>query len=276
MELYLKNGVVLDSHSIAIQDRAFQYGDGCFTTAKIQLNQILLWSLHLQRLQRDCGKLLLAPNWRYIEYLIEDMKKVSPLPFFTGIIKIIVSRGEGTRGYGFSLSKNADVYILFYPNQAKKISYSEIATDVLALPIATQLMPALVGVKSLNRLEQVLLKYEANSKGFSEALVVDHLDRIIEGVSSNCFLHINGVWYTPRLSGNGVHGVMRREILSRMCNLGIVVYEADVFKHMLNQVDALFFCNALCPMQAVSTLSGRDLTTSITQSLFSILALEQL
>ncbi|SDB85660.1 aminodeoxychorismate lyase [Acinetobacter boissieri] len=271
----MKNGVLFEPYCVAIQDRAFQYGDGCFTTAKIQLNHISLWPLHVQRLKRDCAKLMLTPDWHYVEYLIEDMKKASQLQYFTGTIKVIISRGEGPRGYGFSASQKADVYVLFYASQVVKPNYNEIVADVLALPIATQLMPALVGVKSLNRLEQVLLKHELNSKGLSEALVLDHEGKVVEGVSSNCFLYLNGAWHTPELSGNGVHGVMRTEILSRMRNLGIVVYETDIFKHMLDKVDALFFCNALCPMQAVHTLSGRDLNTFITKSLFNLLVLEQ-
>ncbi|MBF7687606.1 aminodeoxychorismate lyase [Acinetobacter rathckeae] len=274
--LCLKNGMLLETACVAIQDRAFQYGDGCFTTMKIQHNHISLWPRHIQRLQRDCAKLMLKPHWHYVEQLIQDMKNASELQHFTGTIKVVISRGQSQRGYGFSDVQKADVYILFYEDHSIKPSYSEIASDVLALPIATQLMPNLVGVKSLNRLEQVLLKHEAGSRDLSEALVLDTRGHIVEGVSSNCFLYVDGVWHTPQLSGNGVQGVMREEILSRMRSFGVPVYESDLSKEQLDGVDALFFCNALHPMQAVHTLSGRCLDTSITQALFNLLTLEQI
>ncbi|MBF7684596.1 aminodeoxychorismate lyase [Acinetobacter sp. B10A] len=276
MELYLKNGEWLNIPNIPIQDRAFQYGDGCFTTAKIQQNNILLWERHLQRLKRDCDKLHLQPCFHHLEQLVADLQKFSGMDSLTGTIKIIISRGQSHRGYGFSHSQKSDVYVCFYPNHAIQINYNEIHSDVLTLPISAQLMPILVGVKSLNRLEQVLLKREAKTKGVDEALVLDTNQRVIEGVSSNCFLYVGGVWQTPKLIGAGIQGVMREEILVRMRSVDIDVCETDIYKPMLSQVDALFFCNALHPMQAVHTFSGRRLDCSMTQALFNLLRLEHI
>ena len=77
-------------------------------------------------------------------------------------------------------------------------------------------MPELCGVKTLNRLEQVLLKQEAVQHGWPEALVSDLQGHVVEGVSSNCFILIDGQWISPDLAYNGITGVMRAEILARL------------------------------------------------------------
>lgn len=274
MVLCLKNGELLGSQQVSIDDRAFQYGDGCFTTAYIRQNQIKLWSRHLQRLQRDCAQLMLFPHWEYIEQVVKTLYRANNDNDLTGTVKIMVTRGSGLRGYGFFSHQVADVYILFYENQQQCLDYREIESDVLQLQIAADMMPTLVGVKSLNRLEQVLLKHEADKKKLVEAVVLDTRQSIVEGVSSNCFFYMGGRWLTPKLNSNGVRGIMRDEILYRMKQCSIAVEEVESNQGILSNITSLFFCNALHPMQAVHTFSGRSLDHRRVKALFTQLKLD--
>jgi 4-amino-4-deoxychorismate lyase len=137
-------------------------------------------------------------------------------------------------------------------------------------------MPHLVGLKTLNRLEQVLLKQEADHVGWLEALVTDVQGYIVEGVSSNCFIRINDRWITPELRYNGVHGVMRAKILSRMKQQNIECEQGCVEINDIERIQSLFFCNALHPMKAVIRFNGRAFEQQPYLDLFETLKLSQI
>src|SRR5690606_31185940 len=126
-----------------------------------------------------------------------------------GTLKIVLSRGIGQRGYSLP-DHPADLWMFYYPQAVSEFSYEQIQSGVLQQAIGLS-MPNLVGLKTLNRLEQVLLKQEADLRAWPEALVTNVQGAIVEGVSSNCFIRINNQWVTPKLRYNGVFGVMRAE-----------------------------------------------------------------
>jgi 4-amino-4-deoxychorismate lyase len=86
----------------------------------------------------------------------------------------------------------------------------------------------------------VLLKQEADQQQWIEALVTDVQGMIVEGVSSNCFIYLKDTWITPELRYNGVHGVMRAEILSRMEKLNVPVAHGFIDMDEIANIQALF------------------------------------
>lgn len=258
--------------ALDLQDRAFHYGDGCFTTARIYRGHFELKTRHLLRLKNSCEYLYLNADLSFIEKSL--MQLHSHFDVLDGTLKIIISRGVGQRGYSFS-KQPADVYVWFYPQTQSEFSPQLIQTGVLNQVMGMS-MPHLVGLKTLNRLEQVLLKQEADQQQWSEALVTDVQGLIVEGVSSNCFIYLKDTWITPELRYNGVHGVMRAEILSRMEKLNVPVAHGFVDMDEISNIQALFFCNALSPMKAVTHLDGKSLDAQICVDLFHTLQLSQI
>ena len=257
---------------IELLDRAFHYGDGCFTTARICNGVIELESLHIARLHLGCERLLLSADLSYIQQTIELFKQDHVN--LNGTMKIVVSRGEGQRGYSLP-TQPADVWVFFYPQALEALTYSEIDSGVLQLAMGLN-MPQLVGVKSLNRLEQVLLKREAEQQGWLEALVTDVQGSVVEGVSSNCFILINDRWISPELRYNGVHGVMRAEILARMQQQGIACELRMVDMEEISRFQSVFFCNALSPMKIAKSLNRQHLDVQPCIDLFYRLQLNQM
>ena len=253
---------------VDLNDRAFHYGDGCFTTARMIEGRIELQARHLARLEHACHALKLRAN------LVSIAMSLAHLAKATGTLKIIISRGVGQRGYSLP-EQDADVWLFFYPKQVTPFCPESIHSDVLALTLG-QSMPALVGIKSLNRLEQVMLKAEADERGLSEALVLDPQAQIVEGVSSNCFLRLNNTWVTPELRYNGIQGVMRAEILARMQQQGLACEVRCIHQHELQHLQSLFFCNALSAMKMVTRFADQSLDTASCQALFAQLQLNQI
>ena len=258
--------------AVSVLDRAFHYGDCCFSTARIRNGQIELEALHLLRLQRGCERLYLNANLAFIQQSIQQLQQ--HYPQVNGTLKIIISRGDGQRGYSLP-AQDADVWVFFYPKAVDDFHYEKIASGVLKQAMGLS-MPQLVGIKSLNRLEQVILKKEADAQGWPEALVTDVQGSVVEGVSSNCFILINNEWITPELRYNGVHGVMRAEILARMQQHGISCRQRYVDMEEIAQFQSLFFCNALSPMKIVIQLDARLLDVQACIELFNRLQLNQM
>ena len=260
-----------DIVDLSLFDRAFHYGDGCFTTARIRHGKIELAHLHLERLTQACEKLFLNVN---LALIAETLQKINTNQLANGTLKIVISRGEGKRGYSLP-SHHADLWVFYYAHDVEDFVPSFISSGVLQQRIGT-LMPTLVGIKSLNRLEQVLLKKEADSYGWAEALVLDVQDSIAEGVSSNCFIQINNAWITPELRYNGVHGMMRKEILTRMKQHNIDCQLRSININEIADIQSLFFCNALNPMKIVTQLDQQSLNTQTCVELFNHLQLNQM
>lgn len=270
MVMCYKNGQIIDN--ISIFDRAFQYGDGCFTTARIDKSHIELEQRHHQRLKDAAEKLCLKLDFALLDETIERLGQ--NFDELNGTLKIVISRGEGQRGYAMP-EHAADLYVFYYPQDTHAFQPEYIDSGVLTQSIGLT-MPTLVGLKSLNRLEQVMLKKEAQEKDWIEALVTDVQGKVVEGVSSNCFIRINNTWITPELRYNGVHGVMRAEILQRMQRQQIPCEQRSVDLDEIPHIQSLFFCNALSPMKIAQTLDTCALEIQPCVELFETLQLQLL
>lgn len=240
---------------ISTRDRSFNYGDGIFTTMQVRGGSIQLWPLHLQRLQRSAAQLgFSAIDWQSVQ---QQAQAAITAP--EQVIKLLVSRGEGGRGYAIPDAGSPGIYITVssmpdYRNARQQGINLGIATLKLAV------QPLLAGLKHNNRLEQVLLKQELAATAADDLLVLDQQGFITEASAANVFLHRDGIWHTPELQRAGVAGVMREHILQQadvaIVNWGIAE---------LASVDAIFICNALMGIVPVCNIKGRALSVRAVQ-----------
>ena len=93
----------------------------------------------------------------------------------------------------------------------------------------------------------------AAQRGWGDALVLNHEQRIIESSRSNLFVVSNGVLYTPSLDNGCVGGIMRSVLIRTALDHGIKVYEAALTPQTLLQADELFLTNAVRGIEWVSS-----------------------
>lgn len=243
---------------IDCQDRAFLYGDGFFTTVKLAEGQLCLWQRHIERLIQCAGQLGFNLDIEMLEQQVDHFLKDHNSS--SGTVKIIISRGLGERGY-LPPEQGADIYIQFFPAEkplAAVKGAEPIASGLLQLTLG-HVMPAIAGLKTLNRMEQVLLRQELATTAWPEALVSDIQGNLIEGVYSNCFFYMDDKWYTPLLDQAGIAGVMRAEILAQMQAADIPHVVTHIPKTAVDQIEALFFCNALTGIVPAKSIDQRAL-----------------
>src|SRR5690606_9520667 len=174
-----------------------------------------------------------------------------------GVAKLIVTRGEGQRGYAPPQPCQPLRILQSAPLPQYPVAHAE--RGVRLFPCVTRLaeQPLLAGLKHLNRLEQVLARAAWQDAECAEGLMRDSSGRVIEGVYSNLFLVIGGVLVTADLSRCGVAGVMRAEILQQARSLGLVIELRDISFEELLGADEVFLCNSLYGIWPVRALQER-------------------
>lgn len=249
----LINGI--ETLDIDAQDRGFQYGDGLFETLRIRAGRPCLWSLHLARLAHGCGRLgLPMPD----EILLRGEADRLCRGEADGVLKIVLTRGSGGRGYRPPENPTPTRLLARFPVPDHPPENRTQGVAVRICDTRLGLNPALAGLKHLNRLEQVLARAEWCDIDIAEGLMQDIEGNIIEGTMSNLFVVQAGILRTPELSCCGVAGVMRARVMAEAGALGIPVDESRLGLHDLTAADELFLTNSVIGIWPVRRLAGRD------------------
>lgn len=234
------------STEVKITDRGLAYGDGFFTTAKIIEGHVEHWKLHVERLN-ECALRLGFPALD-IEVLSCKVSEVTA-GCLLGTLKIIITRGCGGRGYEPPTMPvlTASIQVLPFPTHYPALLNHGLQLGISAIRLASQ--PLLAGLKTLNRLEQVLIKQELAALAYDDVLVMDYEDKIIETSVGNLLLYKDKQWFTPNLNTCGIQGVQLKTIQQRLTVKSCDLYLDDVINS-----DGLFVCNSLMGVIPVTSV----------------------
>jgi 4-amino-4-deoxychorismate lyase len=239
-------------------NRAAQFADGLFETMLVSQGEILGIKHHIARMKSGLARLdIRTPDINLDEMLISFAHKLSELSAVnSGVLKVIVSRGDSQRGYGYDdiISPHVTAFYNEMPVFPNDIYTQGVVLESLETQCAIQ--PQMAGIKHLNRLENVLAKKELSTRAF-EGLMYNHLGFVIEGTSSNVFFEKNNTLITPELTLSGVAGVMRECILSFAYAQNKKIKIDNISKDQLVQFDQGFICNSVMGIVPISSLDGR-------------------
>lgn len=236
--------------TLAINNRAAMYGDGCFTTMLVKEGQIQLLERHIARLAEACLQLQInGIDWTKLEVELSEVHLEGQ-----SVIKVFISAGEGGRGYQRDSQTKPQVFVTYHPYPKH---YDEWKIRGVSLQIAkTQLgkHPLLAGIKHLNRLEQVLAKNELDSIESDDLLMCDIDGMIVESTASNVFWRVGKKWFTPDLQFAGISGVMRNQVMGRLTEIGQTPQIVRVKPEALQQANSMFICNSVMEVVPVASL----------------------
>ena len=226
-----------NSECLPVLDRGLQYGDGLFETIAFIGDKAPLWERHMARLHHGCETLGITPPETAL--LLEEARTL--VGEGRGILKIIVTRGEQGRGYFPGVGEPTRV--LYTRPWSPALDGSK---GVRAHLCRTRLARGgvLAGLKTLNRLEQVMAAREAAAAGGEEGIVCDADGFLVEGIMSNLFWCRHGALFTPDLQQCGVAGVMREFVLDVARREGLPVKIAREKADVLEEADAVFLTSA--------------------------------
>lgn len=237
------------------RDRGLQYGDGLFETMAVRDGRIPWLPYHLRRLRAGCRRLHIIPPEaaglrREVTALAAGQVRA--------VIKLIVTRGVGGRGYRPDPGAHGRPIIMRYPWPAQVEERSREGIRLRVCRTRLAINPALAGLKHLNRLEQVLARMEwRDDARYQEGVMLDSRERVIEGTMTNLFIVRSGCLLTPDLTASGVAGVMRAIILELAARHAIPCEVMALSLPDIAQADEIFVCNSVVGIWPVIGLGRR-------------------
>lgn len=246
----LVNGV--PKSEVSVMNRGLLYGDGAFETLLVIEGQITLFDQHLSRLQVACKLLNIPVDIKQIKTELTELCRDTK---GKAVAKIIITRGEGGRGYQPDLTADSvRILQLFTPQIASQPNFE----DGIAITVCRHrlsLSHSLAGIKHLNRIDQVLASSELTAD-YLEGLCLDSQGFVIEGTKSNLLIVSGGQIHTPDLSQSGVRGIMLTELISRLQAQGIEVEEKKLTLDDVIAADEVMLCNSVMGVSPVIKMNG--------------------
>jgi 4-amino-4-deoxychorismate lyase len=222
-------------------------------------------------LVNDTGALGISLTTQHIasirDYLVSEafVDKLRTLNFqYSCVIKVLISRGEGGRGY---LPPSADeqkvkIYLSLHPLPESFTRPLPQAQSLLVSDIKLAKQSCLAGLKHNNRLEQVLAKQwlaahqSFHQTNFDDVLMLDTDNDVIEASAANVFFYDGEKWLTPILTHSGVNGVMRSFTIQNQRKLGILFEESKIKLDDISAFSSAFMCNALRGIVSIKSITS--------------------
>ena len=250
--------VTKENAKVSVYDHGFLYGDGIFEGIRIYGGNIFKCKEHLERLYDSAKSIMLdipMPLEEMEQALVETIRRNE---LRDGYIRLIVSRGPGNLGLDPKRCPTAWVIIIveqlaIYPEEAYKNGLVSVSvTQRRNIPDA--LNPK---IKSLNYLNNILVKIQANLAGVGEAIMLNAQGYVAEGSSDNIFIIKKGVVYTPPCYIGALEGITRGTIMELCEKLGYPLKEEPFTLHDVYVADEVFFTGTAAEVIAVREVDGR-------------------
>ena len=226
---------------ISVFDHGFLYGDGVFEGIRAYNGRVFKLKEHVQRLYESAHSIMLPIPYTQQKMIEAVVDTVNANELKYAYIRVVVSRGVGDLGLDPRKCKESQVVIIadnivLYPEELYEKGLNVI-TVATRRNIADALDPK---IKSLNYLNNILAKIEANRAGVLEALMLNSQGYICEGTGDNIFIVRKGVLITPPSHMGILEGITREAVIDLAGQEGIQVQEAPFTRHDLYVADECF------------------------------------
>jgi branched-chain amino acid aminotransferase len=259
--IYLNGSYVQKENAmISVYDHGFLYGDGIFEGIRIYNGNIFKCKEHLDRLYDSAKSIMLDIPLAYEDMksvLIETVRKNE---LRDGYIRLVVSRGPGDLGLDPRRSPKANVVIIveqlaIYPEEAYLNGLKTVSVSTRR-NIPDALNPK---IKSLNYLNNILVKIQANLAGVGEAIMLNSQGFVAEGSSDNIFIIKRGIVFTPPCYCGALEGITRAAIIEICQKVGIPCKEEPFTLHDVYVADEVFFTGTAAEVIAVREVDARTI-----------------
>ena len=254
----------LETSVLPADDRGLAYGDGLFETMRAYNGRVPLLDFHLERLENGAAVLCIAPF--DVDRIRGDVLRAAR-HCDDGVVKLILTRGSGGRGYAFNSNMSPRTIVQLLPLPMHASEWPRTGVRLRICETRLEGPRQLHGLKHLNRLQQVLARAEWNDEQVQEGLMRDKSGQLVEGTVSNLFIVHEDRLLTPPV-GAGVAGVMRRLVFALAKDIGLAAREYAFSDAEFFSADEIFITNGIigvCPV--VSCDSSRFSVGTITRRL---------
>ncbi|MBA2431414.1 MAG: branched-chain-amino-acid transaminase [Chthoniobacterales bacterium] len=263
LTIYLDGEFVPESEAkVSVFDHGLLYGDGIFEGIRFYNGRVFRLGEHLDRLWDSARSICLEipiSREEMTEALLETIRQNG---LKDGYIRQIVTRGVGNLGLNPAQCKRPSIIIIaatiaLYPEDVYRNGLT-IVTCATRRMNAAALNPA---VKSLNYLNNVMARIEANLAGADEALMLNDAGNVAECTADNVFVIKKGQIFTPPISAGALRGITRAVAFEIADELEIPVKEVDITRHDVFVADECFLTGTAAEVIPVIKADGRVIGT---------------
>lgn len=243
---------------VSVFDHGLLYGDGIFEGIRAYNGRVFKLDEHIDRLFCSAKALLLKipMSRKALSQAVVETFRVNRLR--DGYVRLLVTRGAGTLGLNPHRCKNPSVIIIAGEIQLYPKSFYDKGLDIITVPTVRNLHSAVnPAIKSLNYLNNVLAKIEANNSGCEEAVMLNSQGFVAECTGDNLFILKDGQLLTPPLSAGALYGITRATVLDLARDTGIPAHETNLTRYDLFNADECFLTGTGAEVVPVVKIDAR-------------------
>jgi branched-chain amino acid aminotransferase len=243
---------------ISVYDHGFLYGDGVFEGIRAYNGIVFKLKEHVDRLYRSAHAIMLSiplTKQEMIQAVVDTLRKNQMKDAY---IRLVVSRGVGDLGLDPRKCPKASVIVIADTIQCKASNAQETGITTIFSWVRRNSVDATTHeIKSLNYLNSILAKIEANAYGVDEAMCLESNGYIAEGVGENVFIIKNGELFTPPTATGALSGITAEVVSGIATRLGIKVTITNLTPFMLFTSDEVFLTGTAMEMTPVREVNKR-------------------
>ncbi len=263
LQIYIDGAFYPKSQAkISVYDHGFLYGDGVFEGIRAYNGVVFKLKEHVDRLYRSAHAIMLNIPLTKEEMIQAVVATLRLNKMKDSYIRLIVSRGVGDLGLDPRKCPKPTVIIItdtinIKAGNAKETGITTMFSWVRRNPVDATTHE----IKSLNYLNSILAKIEANNNGVDEAMCLENNGYIAEGVGENVFIVKNSELFSPPTSTGALAGITAEVVVSIAAKLGIKVTITNLTPFMLFSADEAFFTGTAMEMVPIREVNKRSIGT---------------
>ena len=247
---------------VSVYDHGYLYGDGIFEGIRAYDGRIFRLEQHLDRLFESARYLMLEIPLSRDELRAAILETVRRCGLRDAYIRPVISRGVGDLGLDPRKCRRATVVIIvdtiqLYPKEAYDRGLRAItATTRKVRPDA--LSPQ---AKTLNYLNNIMARLEANQAGVEEAIMLTADGYVCECSADNLFIVRAGAVWTPPAYLGILKGITRGAIIELAAKIGVPLAEQVFTLHDVYTADECFLSGTGAELGPVVEVDARPIGT---------------
>jgi branched-chain amino acid aminotransferase len=263
MKIYIDGQYYDEANAkISVFDHGLLYGDGIFEGIRAYHGRVFKLKEHIDRLFYSAKAILLPVPMTHAELSQAVVDTCRQNEVRDGYIRLVVTRGIGTLGLNPNRCKNPSVIIIAGKIQLYPPELYQKGMEIITVPTVRNLHSALnPAIKSLNYLNNILAKIEANNAGCEEAIMLNAEGFVAECTGDNLFIIKDDHLQTPPLMAGALYGITRRVVLDLATELGLKTSEPNLTRYDLFNADECFLTGTGAELVPVVKIDGRVIGT---------------
>ena len=249
-----------DDAKVSVFDHGFLYGDGIFEGIRLYSGNVFKLPKHIDRLFRSAKAICLDIPWSKQEIIDAVCESCRVNGLTDGYIRLVVSRGKGA--LGLSPKSCSDPQLIIIADQIQLYPQELYDNGLKAITVPTRrnsqaALPPMI--KSLNYLNNILAKIEAQNVGYQECLLLNNEGYVAECSGDNVFMAFEGKLITPPVSCGSLGGITRQTVVELAKKLGLELIEKPITRFDLWTCDECFLTGTAAKLIPLVELDGRKI-----------------